>query len=149
MIQREFIAIAADIITRDEYRQLREYKHHVRGTVYSHSVKVAYLCYRHLRRRGRQADARELVRGALLHDLYLYERRRFGLRHWVIHPRYALKNAKALCPDLTPRESDIIRRHMFPLTPIPPKYKESWLVCYFDKVAAVSDFFRKRRERRT
>ena len=149
MLQREFIALAADIITSDEYRRLRGQRHHVRGTVYSHSLKVAYLCYRHARRRGRQANARELVRGALLHDLYLYERRGAGLRHWFVHPKYALKNAKALFPDLTPRESDIIRRHMFPLTPIPPKYKEGWLVCYFDKVAAVSDFFGKGRAGRT
>ena len=38
-----------------------------------------------------------------------------------------------------------ILRHMFPLTPIPPKTKEGWLVCHYDKVAAINDRFKKRK----
>lgn len=29
---------------------------------------------------------------------------------------------------------------MFPLTPIPPQTKAGWLLCFYDKVAAVSDY---------
>ena len=148
MIQREFISLAHEVIRTEEYRRLRGYRHHVRGTVFSHSIKVAYLCYRHARRFGWRCDTRALVRGALLHDFYLYERRGMGLLHWVIHPRHALKNAVALYPDLSGRERDMIRRHMFPLTPIPPRYKEGWLLCYFDKAAAISDLLGKQKRKK-
>lgn len=38
-------------------------------------------------------------------------------------------------------EEDIIRKHMFPLTRFPPKYKESLLVCIADKICTVYEFF--------
>ena len=38
-------------------------------------------------------------------------------------------------------EQDMILRHMFPLIPIPPKTAAGWLLCFYDKVAALSDYF--------
>ena len=40
---------------------------------------------------------------------------------------------------INPVEANIIHRHMFPLTPIPPKYKESYLVSIMDKVCAIGE----------
>jgi len=82
-----------------------------------------------------------LIRGALLHDYFLYdwhERSRDHRLHGFFHPRRALKNAREDF-ELTSIESDIILRHMFPLNPVPPKYLESWIVCIADKVCTMRE----------
>lgn len=49
----------------------------------------------------------------------------------------AYKNAKGEI-NLNHLERDIIIKHMFPLTIIPPRYLESWIVTFADKyVSAV------------
>lgn len=140
-MNKEFYGLIRDIIASEEYIGMKRYKHHVKGSVYDHSIKVAYLCYKHHKRFGTKTPLREFVRGALLHDYYLYDwhdkEHKF---HGFTHPRRALENALAKYPDLTHRERDMIRRHMFPLTPIPPRTKAGWLICFYDKVAAVSDY---------
>lgn len=144
MIEREFITIIRDITRTEEFRALKTHRHHVKGSVYDHSVKVAYLCYKHHKLFSMRTDLGELVRGALLHDFYLYDRSR-GRRehrfHWLRHPMIALRNAEDRYPMLTYRQRDMIRRHMFPLTITPPKTAAGWLVCFYDKLAAVSDRF--------
>lgn len=150
MINREFFKLAASITGEGDFKRLRTYRHHIRGTVYRHSLKVAYLCYKHREFFGTKIDAGELVRGALLHDYYLYDRRdkaspRF---HWLMHPRYALKNALMKYPSLTKNEQDMILRHMFPLTLTPPLTRAGWIICFYDKAAAISDLFEKATRRK-
>ena len=36
-------------------------------------------------------------------------------------------------------ERDVIERHMFPLNPVPPRYRESVLVCLADKICAIGE----------
>ena len=55
--------------------------------------------------------------------------------HGFYHPSTALRNAKEDF-DLNPIEENMIARHMFPLTPIPPRYKEAWILCLADKYCA-------------
>lgn len=146
MIEKEFIRMIRDIIRTKEFRGMKQYRHHVKGSVYDHSIKVAYLCYRHHKRFGTKTDLRELVRGALLHDFYLYDWHEMlpGRRlHLFTHPRCSLANALHHYPDLTRREQDMIRRHMFPVTLTPPRTGAGWLICFYDKVAACSDYFGK------
>ena len=38
--------------------------------------------------------------------------------------------------ELNEIEQDMIRKHMFPLNPVPPKYRESWILCMADKICA-------------
>jgi uncharacterized protein len=96
---------------------------------------------------GKRISSKELVQAALLHDYYLYDlhgsdkRYRF---HWFRHPRIALKNAVMRYPSLTAPQKDAIRNHMFPLTWSPPRTRVGWLVCFYDKVAAIHDRFGKR-----
>lgn len=146
MMWKEFLLLARDILRSEEFQRMKKYKHHIKGNLYRHSMKVAYLCYKHHRRFGMKTDPAELVRGALLHDYYLYDLHGDGKRHhlhWFKHPRFALQNAVKRYPSLTDRQKDMIRRHMFPVTPIPPRTAAGWLVCFYDKVAAVSDRFEK------
>ena len=142
-----FYSLISDIIESDDFRKMQAYKHHLHGTTYAHSIKVAYLCYRHYQKHESKVNLNELIRGALLHDYYLYDWRDKseancinGFVHGFTHPKRALENALKAYPDLTETEQDMIERHMFPLTLFPPKTRCGWLVCFYDKVAAVGEY---------
>lgn len=142
------MCLVRDIIRTEEFLQMKNWQHHIKGSVYDHSLKVAYLCYKHHKRFGMKVDIGEFVRGAILHDFYLYDLHNGGETHkyhWFKHPQDALKNALAKYPDLTKTQQDMILRHMFPLTVIPPKTSAAWLLCFYDKVAAVNDCLGKNR----
>lgn len=143
MIEKEFYILIREIIKSDDFQKMKDYRHHVKKSVFDHSVKVAWLCYRHAKRHGTRTDIRRFVRGALLHDFYLYDwhdKLPEYKHHGIMHPRRALKNAMERYGDLETFEVDMIRRHMFPLTITPPKTREGWLICFYDKIAAVSDY---------
>ena len=91
-----------------------------------------------------------MVRGALLHDYFLYDwHDPDNLRplHGFTHPGEALRMALEEF-ELNDVERNVIHRHMFPLTPIPPRYREAVLVSMADKVSAVLETFSLRREMR-
>lgn len=106
-----------------------------------HSVAVAYYSYRiakYLKRVVPFKEA-ELIRGALLHDYFLYDWHEADSSHkWhgIHHPKKALKNAEEDF-ELSHLEKDIIKKHMFPLTFSAPSYRESILVCLVDKVCSI------------
>lgn len=113
------------------------------GTVstYQHSVNVARTSLKIARRLNLTVDERQMVRGALLHDYYLYDWHDKEARtnpHGFVHPRIACENATRDF-QLNPLEQNIIRRHMFPSTPIPPKYKEGWVICMADKLCSIQE----------
>ena len=81
------------------------------------------------------------MRGALLHDYFLYDWHvpsETHRGHGFTHARTALHNASR---DFTldAVERDVIERHMFPLNPVPPRYRESVLVCLADKICAIGE----------
>ena len=144
MIDREFYQLIRDVIKTEEFVGMKGCKHHVKGSVYDHSIKVAYLCYKHHKRHRMGIDLCEFVIGALLHDFYLYDwhdRLPAHRMHIFTHQKCSLENALRRYPDLTAAQQDMIGRHMFPLVPLPPKTKAGWLICYYDKLAALSDYF--------
>ncbi len=122
----------------------REFVQHGDVSVYEHVVAVAVESCRMadaLARHGVTVDRPSLVRGALLHDYFLYDwhdpdpsHRLHGFRH----PFFALRNAE---DDFTlgERERNIIARHMFPLVPVPPTCREAWIVCGADKLVALRE----------
>ena len=111
-----------------------------------HSIAVAYISYRiasYLK--FLKFKNEELVRGALLHDYFLYDWHDRGAAiklHGFFHPRHALENAQADF-ELSKVERDIILKHMFPLTILPPRYKESMLVSFVDKLCSVYETFKR------
>ena len=78
-----------------------------------------------------------------MHDFYLYdwhqEKPYKGL-HGFAHPGIALQNAQRYF-ELNDKEQDIIRKHMWPLTPMLPRYRESYVVMLVDKYCAVCERF--------
>lgn len=115
---------------------------HGSTTVLEHSVKVAYLSCKIANGLNLKVNYNSLVRGALLHDYFLYDRKdnKHEGFHGFTHARTALKNAKEDF-SINKIEEDIISKHMFPLNIAPPKYKESWVVTMADKISASIEFF--------
>lgn len=110
-----------------------------------HTVAVAFLSIRISEIMNININKKDLIRGALLHDYFLYDwhdgkkERRI---HGFTHPNAALKNAMEDF-ELTECERDIIQKHMFPLTPTPPKFKESIIVCIADKICSLYETFNR------
>ena len=112
---------------------------HGSTTVFAHCGKVACFSLFLANKLHIPVNTHALLRGALLHDYFLYDwhEKNAGHRfHGFTHPATALKNAQEDFM-LTPVEKDIIARHMFPLCPIPPRCREAWLVCAADKYCAL------------
>lgn len=126
----------------------RIFYQHGKINIYVHSLRVAYICYYWVKKYHLHVDEKALIRGALLHDYFLYDwhdkEHEHKRPHGFFHPSAALCNAKQDFI-LTRKEENIIQRHMFPLTLIPPGCKEAWLVCMADKVCSTRETVRERR----
>lgn len=132
-----------DILSHSNMQKEKDFIQHGTVSCYEHSLCVTYLSLWLAFQTPFHWDYPSIVRGALLHDYYLYDWhiREQSLRlHGFRHPKRALDNAMVNF-HLNPIEMDIIRKHMFPLTPIPPKYKESILVTCADKLCALAETF--------
>lgn len=126
------------------FTENKEFIQHGTTTLYQHCVSVAYRSIVIASKFNLNIDMRSLVRGALLHDYYLYDWHNKTVRvklHGFHHPRIACENANRDF-QLNAVEQDIIRRHMFPLTPMPPKYKEGWIICAADKACSLQETFK-------
>ena len=142
---RRVLKHAAILEKTGRLAQLRQYKQHGKTTVYDHSLAVANLALRIARRLHLRIDEDSLIRGALLHDYFLYDWHvpdPGRPLHGFWHPKAALKNASEDF-DLNRRERNIIRRHMFPLTLMPPATREGLVVCLADKICAFRETFYK------
>lgn len=109
--------------------------------VFRWHMKVTFLQRTSASGRNGAAD-----RGALLHDYFLYDWHNQLTPHHLhgfFHPGVALRNA-SMDVELTPIEHDIIKKHMFPLTLVPPKYLESWIVCWIDKKCSTRETLQRR-----
>ena len=134
-------AYGGDILRSSRFRSTRKNIQHGTVSVYEHSISVAI-----------RVRERELVRGALLHDYFLYDwhtrKSAKGLKelHGFSHPEIALRNA-GRDYSLTPCEREIIRKHMWPLTVVPPMCREAWIVTAADKYCSLLETLRLRKGR--
>jgi uncharacterized protein len=130
-----FYEVADPILNNEEYQTLKTFVAHADFSVYSHSIAVAMLSYQYGKNHHLDLDYRSLIRGALLHDYYLYDwhKSHKGHRlHGFRHPAWSLHNA-ALKYNLNKIECNIIRSHMWPLTFFHfPHSKEAWIVSKMD-----------------
>lgn len=139
---------AADIMASDNFRSTRMYMQHGTMPVHRHCIEVASESIRISKALGIPCNEREMIRGALLHDYFLYdwhdktvERRNL---HGFYHPGIALRNASKEY-ELTLREKDIIKKHMWPLTVVPPLCREAWIVTTADKYCSLLETLKLRR----
>lgn len=131
----EFYSYIKDIVHHPAVLEMKKYPHHGVTTCYQHCLNVSYYNYRICKYMG--WDAKAAARAGMLHDLFLYDWHEHAAKtgdhfHGMTHPKKSLENAKKYFR-LSEKECDIILRHMFPVTPIPPKYKEGYVICITDK----------------
>lgn len=133
-------------------RQMRQYIQHGSITTYRHCADVTRMCFWLNRRFHLGADEPTLVRGAFLHDLYLYDwHEKNGDHKWhgFHHADRALENADSLFR-LNARERQMIYCHMWPLNLTRlPRSREAAILCLSDKLCALREtlFCRQRRGR--
>ncbi len=130
-----------DILASENFNRTKEHIQHGNMTVNSHCIDVAKYSLAISRKLRIPCNRRELVRGALLHDYFLYDwhdkyNRDIRNLHGFYHPGIALRNASKEYK-LTPREKDIIKKHMWPLTVVPPQCREAWIVTAADKYCSL------------
>ena len=144
--EEEFKRFYSTLVQQSGLERIAYYSQHGSTSRLMHSVAVAYYSYRLARFSRLRFHWEELVRGALLHDYFLYDAQDGDPAHkwhWTRHPAVAAENAKKEFP-LTAIEEDTIRCHMFPLTVKPPKYREGIVVSLVDKGCSVYEFFSRR-----
>lgn len=135
------VKMVREISRGSRFTQTDNYIQHGNTTCLRHTLAVAYYSVAIAKLLGIRFKRRDLIRGALLHDYFLYDWHTSKNRlHGFTHPTCALKNA-AEDFELTDTEKNIIVRHMFPLTPIPPVTREGWIVCAADKWCSLCETF--------
>ena len=160
--------ILNEIRESSRFKNSKQFIQHGKTSVYMHSVSVAYMSCYIAEKYNLSVDYYSLITGALLHDYFLYDwhdkedghKRPHGFYHpsaalanaesdrnehklhGFTHPGAALRNAKRDF-DLNDIETDIIARHMFPLTPIPPVCLEGWVVCIADKICSTKETIKR------
>lgn len=129
----------ADIIKSKYMEEEKKFIQHGDVSVFDHSLGVACLSLYISFLLPVRINEKALVRGALLHDYFLYDwhiKEEGHKLHGFTHAKTALINAErdfSLCKV----EKDIIEKHMFPLNIKPPRYLESIIVCIADKICAI------------
>ncbi len=141
----DYLETTKDILFNTEVQKLAQYTHHKNSNRLTHSINVSYISYKVCKKLN--LDAESAARGGLLHDFFLYDWRTVQLpegskSHPIEHPRQALKNAKKHF-ELNEIEQNIIARHMWPMTIIPPKFLEAFIVMMVDKYCAVFEVLNK------
>jgi uncharacterized protein len=145
---REIDSIMEEICADPRVQEMKRYIQHGRVTTYEHCRRVTGLSLKIDRRLHLHSDLPTLVRGAMLHDFYLYDwhNEDNGEHNWhgYIHAERARKNAQKYM-GADKRVQDVIYSHMWPLnlTRIPAS-REAWIVCLADKCVSLKETFLER-----
>ena len=145
---REIDSIMEEICADPRVQEMKRYIQHGRVTTYEHCRRVTGLSLKIDRRLHLHSDLPTLVRGAMLHDFYLYywHNEDNGEHNWhgYIHAERARKNAQKYM-GADKRVQDVIYSHMWPLnlTRIPAS-REAWIVCLADKFVSLKETFLER-----
>ena len=141
----EYLLIIDNIMQNEEFQKMNNIKHH-NTTRMEHSLKVSYYSYKIAK--SLKLDYKDVARGGLLHDFYIEEIRDCDsikekiLLFSVKHPNEALLNASNYF-ELSEKEINIIKSHMFPIDYKVPKYAESWIVSLVDKALSFGELSKK------
>lgn len=146
---KEFWNSIKGFLEADRYKEMKNYMQHGDTTTYEHCIVVARLCFWLNRRFKFKANEKELLTGAMLHDLYLYDwhdkDNGYHNLHGFTHPKRAAANARRFF-NVTDKEKNAIETHMWPLTiGKVPKCKEAWILCGADKIIAFFETFKMKK----
>lgn len=134
-----YYEMVSDLLSSEVVMQMKQYMHHGHTTCFQHCLNVSY--YNYIICRLLSLDARAGARAGLLHDLFLYDWHTYvkgkGQKmHGWTHASTALANVNKYF-EITPVEADIIKKHMFPMNIALPKYKETVVIVFVDKICGL------------
>lgn len=140
---KEFYNIISEMDNHPVIQEMKKYRQHCDCSCYEHCFSVAYYCY--IICKKLHFDYVSASRAAFVHDLFLYDWRvrqpgRKGF-HAFTHPKTAYEKASLLF-NFNKKEKDIILKHMWPVTIIPPKYVESYIITLVDKYCAMEETYK-------
>lgn len=155
----KWLSIVEEILLNDEFQKRKLFKHHHNMSVWDHSILVSFNSF--LVGRYFNADARVCAIAGLLHDFYsqawlsspeletledgkytqeLKKKKTLFKMHGFTHAKDASENYVKYFPELeNKRITNSIKRHMFPLNIIPPRYKEGFIITAIDKWNSVHE----------
>lgn len=140
--KKEFVSLLKELLSHEKVNEMNQYIQHGNTSTFTHCLLVAYYSYLLSLRLPIQYNSRSIVRGAMLHDFYLYDWHvpdKSHRLHGFSHPKAALENAKKYFK-LNSTEEDIIEKHMWPLTFRKiPSCREALLVCFVDKFISLAE----------
>ena len=138
---KEYIELVKDILDIDEFKELKNYKHHG-GNRLDHCIRVSYRSYKITKKL--KMRYKETARAGLLHDFFLVNNQAIKfttrLKVLVIHPRIAVENSKKYF-EISKLEENIIHSHMFPINLTLPRSIESIIVNLVDDGASIYERF--------
>lgn len=155
----DWFLIVEDILLNDEFQKRKLFMHHHDMSVWDHSILVSFNSY--LVGQYFNADARVCAIAGLLHDFYsqawlstpalemlengkytvlMKKKKSLFKMHGFVHAADAARNYVKFFPELENKKiTDAIKRHMFPLNIIPPRYKEGFIITVIDKWNSVHE----------
>ena len=134
----EIEKILRDICVQPSAQEMKRYVQHGKISTYDHCRNVAEFSYRMDKTLHLHADRNTLVKGAMLHDLFLYDWHDGSHRlHGFTHAEEAAGNAERIFGvDRATRH--VISSHMWPLNLTHmPRSREAWIVCCADKMVSL------------
>ena len=145
--KEELNNLMENVLSDERFDRLNDFMAHGRTSIYDHSMRVARLSFLINERLRLKSDKKSLVKGALLHDYYLYDWHvpQPGAKklHGFSHAEDAMKKAHEHF-GLTKKEANIVYSHMWPLNITHlPKSKEAWIVCLADKICSLQETIRR------
>ncbi|MBO6137637.1 MAG: HD domain-containing protein [Lachnospiraceae bacterium] len=135
-----FRRVIQELTSNPKIFEMKKYIQHSDISTFTHCLRVARKSLILARRFNWGVNREALIRGAMLHDYFLYDwhTKGDGL-HGFHHPFIAAKNARRDFA-LNDLEYEIIRSHMWPLTLLHfPKSREAFLVSLADKICSADE----------
>lgn len=149
MLYKKFADDIKDLLGNERVKSMATFTQHSDVSCLKHCLHVAIMSYIICKKlKFNESSCRNVARGALLHDMFLYDwhDKNHGELHGFRHPAIALKKAEKYVDNLTECQKDIILNHMWPLTIYRmPQRKETYVVVLTDKICTVLEVFKMKK----
>ena len=156
----EWFNIVKDILLNDEFQKRKIFPHHHDISVWDHSILVSFRSF--IIAKSFKVSKENVAIAGLLHDFYPWcwintkeleefedgkyleenkrKKRTIFEMHAFTHGKAAAENYIKFFPELeNKRITNSIKRHMFPVTIIPPRYLEGIIITTIDKFNSVNE----------